>query len=264
MAVNMKPDEALGLDVDRANPIVINEVLVLNNATLLKSQSIVIGEKAKIFTNAFLLSMEAQEISIAGKPQILVFQGKGESLDGRNAGTIMIQASNLTGDGVLHIDNRGEDAKEGRAGDKGAKGSRGGQGTQRDWNLINGCHGGSNGGTGGVGGRGGDGGRGGNGGQGGDVILSIGKGLLRTAGDKRIEISAPGGKSGSGGRPGPGGDGGDGGEGAPGTTLCGGTGPGAPGPVGPSGNAGPAGAPGNAGKVYVLGASPEEATAFFT
>ncbi len=105
---------------------------------------------------------------------------------GREAAGVVIRAETVDGNGMLLIDNHGED---GTAGAQGPKGATGGQGR-----------------------RGGVGLPGGEGGRGGDVILDVRTGL----GKINVQNLA-GGSGGSGGPGGDGGDGGPGGKAAPGT-----------------------------------------------
>lgn len=233
--------------------------LYLTADKTLTSDVVQFSNNAKIVTNGYALKIQAGELAISGDSKIMAFDTSGPVLktpgeDGRSAGTVIIQAGNITGS-TLTIDLTGEDGANGVKGPDGTQGPKGGDAAPRGLQGIHGCGGGHEASPGGVGYPGGAGQNGGNGGAGGVVLLTLSPdadqnslSLVNVIG--RLGKTA-GGKGGKGGAGGIGGPGGPGGNGAAGHDGCGNRGGAGPGPQGPNGAQGTAGKDGVAGSYSI-------------
>ncbi|WP_175751982.1 hypothetical protein [Burkholderia ambifaria] len=263
----------------RMPKVVLPTKMVLDNALFIASSDVEIPSGAKIITNGYPVTINADRLSIGGSAEIRSFASGTPSVGapGRYAGSINITAKDISGKG-LTILNAGEPGGQGLVGSGGPPGGTGNAGKSRlpafqqncGGGLLNwlcqavpaGCTGGEDGGKGGTGAKGYAGNPGAPGGAAGEVRIDFpidGRDAVVVLTDvdlagKPLACSGLicGGIGGKGGDGGPGGPGGVGGSGAHGTMHCGGTNDGPTGEIGPKGDQGPKGADGASASLRFL------------
>lgn len=270
-SLNTSRGECLVSAAPRLPKIVLPKSMVMDKPLFIAGTDIEIPSDAKIVTNGYPLTINADRLAIDGQAAIMSFVSGPVSAQaaGRFSGTISITAKEVTGKG-LSILNAGEPGGVGVSGAAGAPGAPGGPGQTRlpsfqqncGGGILNvicqavpaGCTGGQNGGVGSPGQPGYQGNPGAPGGGAGEVTLDVpidARDSVSILTDVDLAGKAQqcngqicGGMGGTGGPGGPGGSGGPGGPGASGTQNCGGTNAG---PNGPPGSTGPNGGPGSNG-----------------